>query len=387
MNARCWIRALPRRPPMSHPTVTFVIPCFNHGEFVGKAVESALGQIDAQVRVVLVNDGSTDGTTPAACDRCAGDRVIVIHQENMGLPAARNRGAAHAHGDFLVFLDADDWVAPRFVTKLHAALQAEEALGTGGDVSHVYCQERLVERGRGIWRVPEWDPVLMMITNLHPVTALVRRECFEAVGGFDESMRRGYEDWDLWLKFVERGWRGVRVREPLFVWRRHSEATMVMHAVKHHRELYQGIVQRHRALYDRHALELVGRMSGMMRRFDMNWLDESGEPINLMALKRQRAMYESMAAVRLHHWLHRGIGVLPGPLARGSTRVLGWLRRLVPPARPTVPEPAIDAIEPKDVLLGSGGAQPAIAPAKPPEPSPKAPEPQPVMIVDSYPRP
>ncbi len=330
-------------PPL--PSVTFVIPCFNHGAFVAKAVDSALGQVDAAVRVVVIDDGSNDGTTRLACDRCAGDRVVVLHQENRGLPAARNRGAAESKSEFLVFLDADDWVAPRFVTKLHAALREEEAgaaasaHGNGranrpGVVSHVYCQERLVEKGRGIWRVPEWDPVQMMITNLHPVTTLVKRECFEAVGGFDESMRDGYEDWDLWLRFVGRGWRGLRVREPLFVWRRHSDQTMVMHAVRNHRALYARIVEKHRALYDRHAGELVLRMNGMMRQYDMNWLDESGEPINLMALKRQRAMYESMAAVRLHHLVHHAIDAMPGPIARVARGGLGLLRRLVPSVRP-----------------------------------------------------
>jgi glycosyltransferase involved in cell wall biosynthesis len=382
---------------MPHPTVTFVIPCYNHGRFVAKAAESALAQVDASVRVVIVNDGSTDGSTPAECDRCAGDRVMVIHQENRGLPAARNHGAAHAHGDFLVFLDADDWVAPRFVTKLRAALQGEEALGAAADVSHVYCQERLVEHGRGVWRVPAWDPVLMLITNLHPVTTLVRRECFEAVGGFDESMRDGYEDWDLWLKFVERGWRGVRVQEPLFVWRRHSAMTMVMRAVQNHRALYERIVAQHPKLYERHRDEMLIRMNTMMRQFDMNWLDESGEPINLMALKRQRAMYEGMAAVRLHHWLHRGVNALPGPLARLGRGMLGLVRRVVPAAPKRLAlAPVARSHDPQAEMPEKSRSEPTLVPQKPAHTlgtaqpteraAAKALATQPVMMIDAEPR-
>lgn len=316
---------------MTQPSVTVVIPCFNHGRFVRHAAESALRQEDADVRVVIVDDGSTDGSTPAACDACAGDRVTVVHQENQGLPAARNRGAAGATTDYLIFLDADDWIEPAFVSRLHAAIRAEEAAGRGGDVSHAYCQERLVEKGTGIWRVPDWDPRLMMITNIHPVTTLVRRDRFEAVGGFDESMRHGYEDWDLWLKFVERGWRGVRVREPLFVWRRHSDSTMIMNVIHNHEALYAGIVARHRDLYDRHWAELLLRSNTLLRKCDMNWLDETGEPINLRALKRQREMYESMLAVRVHRRLHRWIGRLPGPLAAAARGGLGVLKRLASP--------------------------------------------------------
>jgi glycosyltransferase involved in cell wall biosynthesis len=319
-------------------SVTFIIPCFNHGRFVQQAVASCLAQEGADARVVVVNDGSTDRATAAACDACSGDRVTVIHQENRGLPAARNRGAAGATGEFLAFLDADDWVEPAFASRLASAIGAERASGRGEDVSHAYCQERLVEKGQGIWRVPEWDPLLMMITNIHPVTALVRRDRFEAVGGFTESMTGGYEDWDLWLKFVGRGWRGVRVREPLFVWRRHSASTMIMNVIHNHEALYAQIMASHRALYERHGAELLLRTNSLLRRCDMNWLDESGDPINLRALKRQREMYESMAAVRLHHALHRAIGGLPAPLRRAALKTLHGAKRLIG-ARPVAQGP------------------------------------------------
>jgi glycosyltransferase involved in cell wall biosynthesis len=295
---------------MSRPTATVVIPCFNHGRFVGQAVESCLRQVEADVRVVVVDDGSNDGFTPGVCEACAGERVRVIHQENVGLPGARNQGAAEATTEYLVFLDADDWIEPEFVGKLARALREGASRG-GGEVSHAYSQERLVEKGTGIWRVPEWDPLLMLITNLHPVTALVRRECFEAVGGFDETMTGGYEDWDLWIRFVERGWRGVRVREPLFVWRRHSDDTMIMNVIQNHEVLYQRIMEQHAALYARHAPELLVRMNTMMRRFDVNWLDESGDPIRLMALRRQRDRYEAMLGVKAQRAARRALGRLP----------------------------------------------------------------------------
>jgi glycosyltransferase involved in cell wall biosynthesis len=292
---------------MPIPTATVVIPCFNHGRFVRQAVDSALNQKEADIRVVVVNDGSTDGQTPADCDACRSDRVSVIHQDNQGLPAARNRGAQGADTEYLVFLDADDWIEPEFVTKLAAAINADG----GDDVSHAYCQERLVEKGNGIWKVPEWDSILMMVTNLHPVTTLVRRDRFNAVGGFDETMRQGYEDWDLWLKFVERGCRGVRVAEPLFVWRRHSHSTMIMNVIRNHESLYAAIRARHRDLYSRHGAELIIRSNTIMNRAEMGWLDELGEPINLRALKGQRGMYESIVAVRVQRRLQKLLGRKP----------------------------------------------------------------------------
>lgn len=305
---------------MPQPRVSFVIPCFNHGRFVAEAVQSCLNQVGADVKVILVDDGSDDGSTPAACDAALAldpARVVVIHQPNLGLSAARNRGAAEARkrgidwaGAYLSFLDADDFIDPAFVAKLHAAIRHADPLPTNngapspapayGDVSHAYCQERLIGLADMTWAVPDWDPMLMMVTNLHPVTTLVRRDCFEAVGGFDESMRGGYEDWDLWLKFIERGWRGVRVREPLFTWRRHSPATMIVEAGRHHARLFAHLVHNHPHLYQRHADELHILANTLLRRGEGNWLDESGEAIvqrdtrrHVEWLARERAALES----------------------------------------------------------------------------------------------
>jgi glycosyltransferase involved in cell wall biosynthesis len=312
-------------------TVTIVVPCFNYGRFVRDAVESALRQQVADVQVVVVDDGSTDGRSPRQCDRCQGGRVRVIHQPNQGLPAARNRGAQGAQSEFLIFLDADDWIEPEFVAKLADSLRNE----ADPAVSHAYSRQRIHgPDAASVWAVPDWDPLMMMVTNLHPVTTLVRRDRFEAVGGFNESMRDGYEDWDLWLKFVERGWRGLRVLEPLFVYRRHSRSTMIWHAVARHEELFRSIVENHRSLYAAHADSVIARMNTLLRRHDMNWLDETGEPISLLALKRQRARYESMAAVKAHHAFHRLIDALPRPFAGAARSALSAIKKIIPPAEP-----------------------------------------------------
>lgn len=350
---------------MPLPQATVVIPCFNHGRFVGDAVASALAQTDAQTQVVVVNDGSTDGTTPHECDalpdRFGRDRVRVLHQPNTGLPGARNAGALGARTEHLVFLDADDWIEPAFVSTLARALEGDAR------ASHAYCQERLVELGQGIWRVPEWDAELLLLTNLHPVTCLLRRDVFERAGGFDASMTGGYEDWELWIRLSTMGFRGVRVPEPLFVWRRHSNATMIFDAVKRHAELYGAIRARHRAHYDAHADALVARANSMLRDFDCNWIDETGVPIPLRHLREQaqslprlraelreareqtarerdraaqerreaeerlallRAGYESMGLVRLHHRVHRLLRAMPRPVGAPLLSLLSMLRRL-----------------------------------------------------------
>lgn len=383
--------------------VTFVIPCFNHGRFIGAAVESCLRQRDADVRIVIVDDGSTDGSTPDACDALASERVHVMHQVNKGLPGARNAGIVRArelasgpgrdwHAEYLAFLDADDYLEETFAKDLAQALDTAPP-----DVSHAYCQERLVELGHGIWKVPEWDADLLLITNLHPVTCLIRWSAIDALasepsagastqpGPFDETMRLGYEDWDLWITLSSRGYRGLRVPKVLFNWRRHSNDTMIFDAVRRHDELYAHIIRRHPDLYDPKLETLLRRTNSMIRAWNMNWLDESGEPIPLINLKRSRdelvrmreqhhtlgaelvtartkadraekdaltlaaerdvardevarlrslnariaSDYERMAAVRFHHAAHRALAKLPRFIASPLIAVGGGLARAI----------------------------------------------------------
>ena len=296
------------------PLTSFVIPCFNHGAWIAQAVGSCLAQRSARVEVIVVDDGSNDGKTPAACDALEGPSVRVMHQANTGLPAARNAGAAQARGGRLAFLDADDWVEPQFVSRL------AEALGADRSASHAYCQERLTDLGGNVvWRVPEWDPITLLVTNLHPVTCLVRRDRFEHVGGFDESMTQGYEDWDLWLRFASHGWHGVRVREVLFNWRRHSPHTMIDEAVQRHDQLYRRLLRNHRDFFEKHAADAAVRANTMLRAAEGHWVDETGVPIELQYLRAVRDAHQrsqnSRAAPlgRLARWL-------PSPVRRWLTR-------------------------------------------------------------------
>ena len=318
----------------AHPdrTIAVVIPCYNHGRYVRRAVRSALGQKGVNVRVVVINDGSTDGTTARACDGCAGPRVKVIHQDNAGLPASRNRGAEQTASTYLTFLDADDWLLPGALRALCEAIEDREADGTDADISHAYGQQQMAELGRGLWRVAEWDPVTLMVTNTQPITCLVRRDRFEHVGGFDETMTDGYEDWDLWLRFVSHGLAGVRVRRPIYVWRRHSTDTMVHRAIAMHEQIYARLIENHSKLFAAHGAEAAVKANTMLRRFDANWIDETGYPIPHQVLYAQREAYERMTAVRMHHALQRGIDRLPLPAAAMARGILTMLKPLAPAA-------------------------------------------------------
>lgn len=106
-------------------TFSIVIPVYNVKDYLEKCVDSVLAQAQDDTEIILVDDGSTDGESGKICDRYANDypqRIRVIHQENGGLGAARNTGIEHASGDYLLFLDSDDYLLPGLLERLRSML-------------------------------------------------------------------------------------------------------------------------------------------------------------------------------------------------------------------------------------------------------------------------
>ena len=222
--------------------VTVVIPCFGYGRFLGEAVESALGQEGGSPRVIVVDDGSTDAETLRALDELPPD-VEALRQANAGVAAARNAGAAAADTPLLLMLDADDRLRPRALATLRAPLEAEPALG------FAYGDAEFFGAWSGRLAFPDFDGYRLLYRSIVTATSLIRREAFEAVGGFDESLP-GYEDWDLYLGALEHGWQGRRVPEVVLDYRRHESSRLAGDRGDYRRR-YRAIRAKRAALYGR----------------------------------------------------------------------------------------------------------------------------------------
>lgn len=206
-------------------SVSVVIPTYNYGRFIAGALKSAQGQTHAPLEVVVVDDGSADNTE--AVVREFGEGVTYVRQENAGVCAARNRGAAESTGDFIAFLDADDTWEP---TKLEKQLAR---FSRGENVGLVHCGIREFDGTTGETLGTEltggedgvaenlllWEgPVIVGPGG----TIMVTRTAFDAVGGFDERMKVG-EDWDFCYRIARRFNVGF-VSEALVNYRSHAGA-------------------------------------------------------------------------------------------------------------------------------------------------------------------
>lgn len=189
------------------PLVSIVIPTYNHRRYVCDAVDSALAQTYPHCEVIVVDDGSTDGTSAMLHERY-GDRIQVITQENRGLPAARNTGTRQAHGEYINYCDADDKLLPEKVARCLAAFEQHPEAGV------VYTDyEQVAEDGHTIVprehpELPSGDIFCELLTgprgNFIQVAApLVRRSAILEAGGFNEQMTNA-QDWDMWVRLSTR---------------------------------------------------------------------------------------------------------------------------------------------------------------------------------------
>jgi len=197
------------------PLVSIIIANYNYGRFLGEAIQSALDQTYPAVEVLLVDDGSTDDSLEVASRY-----PIQVHARNHdGVSATRNFGAAQSRGEFLLFLDADDRYEPRTVATLLAALRAAPA-----SVAYAYCQQQCFGDEDHIYASKVFTPKALISGPFVNICSLIRREAFEALGGWDPTWRNGLEDYELWVRMLHHGWHGMLVPEPLHLYRRHGRS-------------------------------------------------------------------------------------------------------------------------------------------------------------------
>ena len=195
-------------PAGAGSSVSVVVPAKNVAAYVGETLASALAQAEVS-EVIVVDDGSTDATV--AIVRAIRDpRLRLISNDSAGVSSARNLGARHASGEWLLFLDADDRLRPGAVaTLLAAARGAPLAIVVYGDYNTIDSEGRQIGRrdllkGR---RKPSGDVLMRLAAGNFIVNggvALARAQAFRAIGGFDTSLRY-CEDWHCWCRLAAIG--------------------------------------------------------------------------------------------------------------------------------------------------------------------------------------
>ena len=242
------------------PRIAVIIPCHGEGGLIAEAVASI--QEPEPVHVVVVDDASRDEETRRTLDEleAAGTHVIRL-PANRGVGRARMNALAATRSPYVAPLDADDLAVAGMLSTMADRLDADsEAVACVGD--YVEFGDKDLVRA-----VPETlDPFRVAYTNEYPITALFRRDALDEVGGWYRAWtaQQGYEDWNLWMDFAQRGWRIVHLGPGVISYRRRMHGQRLnAEAKRRHGEIYRAMRDDHPALFS--ALPEHRRRSSLSR--------------------------------------------------------------------------------------------------------------------------
>ena len=220
--------------------VSVVIPCYNSGATLVKTIASVQSQTWEHIELIVVDDGSSDDHTLHILNALRGIRLI--RQQNSGLPAARNAGFLNATGAYFLPLDADDWLEPDAIERL--------LLGLRGDVNaqFAYSYIQLEGEAQGVIK-KSYNFFEQLFLNQMPYCMLISRFVWESVGGYDESMRQGYEDWEFNIRLGASGFFGHVVQYPLLHYRVSSSGMLISKSNQIHCLLWLQIQRKHQDVF------------------------------------------------------------------------------------------------------------------------------------------
>lgn len=251
--------------------VAIVIPCYRQEHFLRVSVASALEQSRPPDEIFIVDDGSDTAGKDSYYRRAEemDPKVRVIHQENRGLSAARNRGISESSAEYLLPLDADDVLEPACLERTLAYLEESPRLG------FVYTWVTVFGEENYVWRCPPFEPDGLLRRNRLVASNLFRRQVWEDVGGYDEGFG-GYEDWDFWISAWEAGWAGACVPEALQRYRVRVNSMLHGELSRAKRvRLVARLLEKHAGLYGR--LPVKESPEEFVERLEREDAGESGE--------------------------------------------------------------------------------------------------------------
>jgi glycosyltransferase involved in cell wall biosynthesis len=227
--------------------VTVIIPCYNDGAYIMEALESIYNQTVLPEKIIIVDDGS-QAKTKKELATINNPLVYLVCQENQGVSVARNHAISLAQTDYIVNLDADDYYEPTFIEKAIQILDTDTTIGVVSSHCWTFSEKKKIS----IVRPLGGGVTDFMVINNGRANAMFRKECWQAVGGFDVNMKAGYEDWEFWIAITKNNWRIHIIPEILSHYRIKQSSRDRKAVVHHDHELRMYIFNKHKEMYQTH---------------------------------------------------------------------------------------------------------------------------------------
>lgn len=244
----------------SDTLVSIIVPCYNDAQYIEESVLSALNQTYPYKEVIVVDDGS-DVVTKAVLKKLEPTITKLITQENQGQSTARNIGIREAKGEYILVLDSDDYFEPSFCKKAISIFLENK------DAKIVTCfANRIYENNYTAVFKPQGGQLEnFLLNNCAMGSAMFKKNDWQKKNGYDEAMRKGFEDWEFYIRLLKGGGFTYVIPETLFNYRlRLDSTTSKANKIKY--ELLQYIYIKHQDLYKEnfelfitHLIETIAR--------------------------------------------------------------------------------------------------------------------------------
>lgn len=244
--------------------VSIILPCYNDSLFIEQAVNTALAQTLTNIEIILIDDGSNN-ETKEILKKLQSKFSNLITQDNLGQSAARNAGIKIAKGKYIFVLDSDDFVEPTFCAKAYTILT------TNPEVKIVSCFANLIYEDKPVelYKPSGGTIEKFLFKNGALGTSMFRKDDWNQVGGYDETMRKGWEDWEFFIRLLKGGGEAFVIDEPLYNYRKRSRSTTsIANDLRY--KLYSYIINKHDDLYLQHFEHTISFLLSLAEKNKIN---------------------------------------------------------------------------------------------------------------------
>jgi glycosyltransferase involved in cell wall biosynthesis len=223
----------------SQPLVSVIMPVHNYGKMFQKSIESVFESTYENIELIVVNDGSTNDYILNKLNSLSNHpNIKIINQVNSGPSSARNNGIKNSSGKYILPLDSDDMISPEYIQTCVNILNRNQNL------SPIYCDTNHIGEINGVEQRPEWSQERLIQGPFIVNCSMFTRKAFDECDGYDENMK-GWEDYDFWIRMMQKGYIGKRIPKPLFSYFHHEkDGTVSTEANKNTKELYEHIMKK-----------------------------------------------------------------------------------------------------------------------------------------------
>lgn len=234
------------KPETQKEQVSVVITHYNLGKYLLDAVGSVLRQTFKNFEIIVVDDGSDEADSIKVIEELIKQhpKIKLIRQKNCGLSTARNKGIEKASGEYIICLDADDKLHPKFLEKTIGEFNNNKQ----NNVGVVTTWLKMFDQKNEIMVLKHKEVHELLLMNALHVASMFKKTAWKEAGGYKSIMKEGYEDWEFWISIVEAGYDWVVFPEVLFYYRV-RKTSMITESRKLHKELVGKIFDLHKKLY------------------------------------------------------------------------------------------------------------------------------------------